>query len=271
MEEIKGLLNGRRRESITNRKERERLDDLEKREKKLMAGRYFNRKDIPSLVIAPTMDMEFAHFDGYDGKRIYQEDKATNKVFYKKYWQPVYLDDDTVLMFKNWNRQVSDVEAAAVSNPLRLFPLFSYDPRRYRLPNENAPGDKWCAAWDKPFARIVGCDDSDAKVKKIWLGFCMNPSLGFRPFDEYCEHFPRFYKKCADNDIPILAHCTPGGFVAYDVDCYQDELSMRIDVHVVSGRGYILPLDGFKYGGSNIRIPHNNCRRSQRDHLWCCQ
>jgi predicted TIM-barrel fold metal-dependent hydrolase len=57
----------------------------------------------------------------------------------------------------------------------------------------------------------------------------MNPFLGFRPFDEYCEHLPRFYKKCADNDIPILAHCAPWGFVAYDVDCYREELSKRID------------------------------------------
>jgi hypothetical protein len=221
-EEIRELLNGRRRESITNRKERERLDELEKKEKALMKGRDFNRKDIPSLIIAPMMDMEFAHFGGYNGELIYQHDKATNKAFYKKYGQPVYLDDDTVLMFKNWSRQISDVEAAVVSNPLRLFPLFSYDPRRYRLPDEKSPGDKGCAAWDKPFARIVGCDDSDANVKKVWLGFSMNPFLGFRPFDEYCEHLPRFYKKCADNNIPILAHCAPEGFVAYDVDEYHD-------------------------------------------------
>jgi hypothetical protein len=228
-EEIRELLNGRRRESITNRKERERLDELEKKEKALMKGHDFNRKDIPSLIIAPTMDMEFAHFGGYNGELIYQQDKVTNKVFYKKYGQPVYLDDDTVLMFKNWNRQISDVEAAVASNPLRLFPLFSYDPRRYRLPDEKSPGDKGCAAWDKPFARIVGCDDSDTRVKKVWLGFSMNPFLGFRPFDEYCEHLPRFYKKCVDNDIPILAHCAPEGFVAYDVDEYHDESGKRMD------------------------------------------
>jgi len=223
-EEIRELLNGRHRESITNKKERERLRDLEKRGRKLMTGRDFNRRDIPSLIIAPTMDMELAHFDGYDGELIYREDRETGKVL--MLGQPV--DDDTALMFKNWNRQISDVEAAVASNPMRLFPLFSYDPRRYRLPNEESPGDNGCAAWDKPFARIVGCGDSDANVKKIWLGFCMNPSLGFRPFDEYCEHLPRFYKKCVDNDIPILAHCAPGGITSYDAKYYSDDLDDRL-------------------------------------------
>jgi len=229
-DEIKKLMNDRKREDIRNEKERERLEDLEKEEKtvkKTMTD--VDRKSIPSLIIAPTMDMEFAHIGGYDGETIYQQDMETGKIFYKKYGQPVYLDDDTVLMFKDWRRQISDVEAAVASNPLRLFPLFSYDPRRYRLPNEKTPGDKGCAAWDKPFAHIVGCEDSISGINKVWLGFCMNPFLGFRPFDEYCEHLPRFYKKCVDGDIPILANCVPGGFIAHDVDCYQDELDERID------------------------------------------
>jgi len=55
------------------------------------------------------------------------------------------------------------------------------------------------------------------------------PPLGFRPFDEFCEHLPRFYKECEDKEIPILAHCVPGGITAYEADYYPDKTDERID------------------------------------------
>jgi hypothetical protein len=230
-EDIKKLLNGRKREDLKNKNELRQLDELEKEEKdrrKMMTDVY--RKDIPSLIIATTMDMEFAHIGGYDGKSIYLEDKETGEVFYEddiKFTKP--LDEDDGLMFQAWMQQVSDVEAAAIANPFRLYPLFSYDPRRYRLPNEEKPGGKGCAHWKEPFSRIVGHDDCDGDIKKIWLGFSMNPLLGFRPFDEYCEHLPRFYSECEKNDIPILAHCSTDGVITRDVEHYIDKTGKRID------------------------------------------
>jgi len=229
-DDIKKLLNGRKRERIKDKDERRQLEDLERKEKKLRAAKTdVYRKDIPSLLIVPTMDMELAHIGGYDGEFIYQQDENTGKVFYKKYGQSrVYLDDDDALMFQTWARQISDVEAAAIANPLRLFPLFSYDPRRYRLSGKDN-GQKGWGTWKEPFARIVGHGDHDDNVKKIWLGFCMNPNLGFRPFDEFCEHLPRFYKECEKNNIPILAHCAPGGITTHDAVYYSDDLNERID------------------------------------------
>jgi len=228
--DIKKLLNGRKRESIKDKKELRQLNDLEKKERKLRSAKTdVYRKDIPSLIIVPTMDMELAHIDGYDGEFIYQQDEETGKVFYKKYGQGrVYLNDDDALMFQNWKRQISDMEAAAVANPLRLFPLFSYDPRRYRLASEDT-AKNGLGTWKEPFARIVGHGDTADGVKKIWLGFCMNPNLGFRPFDEFCEHLPRFYRECEKNDIPILAHCTPGGITTYEAAYYSDDLDDRVD------------------------------------------
>jgi hypothetical protein len=91
------------------------------------------------------------------------------------------------------------------------------------------PGDNGCEAWNKPFARILGHGDSADKVEKIWLGFCMNPALGFRPFDEFCNHLPRFYSECEKNNIPILAQCAPGGITTHDAKYYPDKLDRRID------------------------------------------
>jgi hypothetical protein len=160
-----------------------------------------DKNGVPSLIIATTTDMEFAHISGYEGRTIPYDDCSA---------------------FEAWSKQIKDTETAAALNPLRLFPLLSYDPRRYRLPDEKLPKDNGCETWDKLFARIVGCRDSADEINKIWFGFCLNPFLGFRPFDEFCEHLPRFYKKCADNHIPILARCVPGGIITHDAKVYKD-------------------------------------------------
>jgi hypothetical protein len=232
-EDINKLLNGRKRTDLRDKGELCQLDDLEKNEKKLreaMTDVY--REDIPSLIIAPTMDMEFAHIGGYNGKFIYQHDREAGQIFYSGcgcFSGSFSENSDDALMFQNWARQISDMEAAVASNPLRLLPLFSYDPRRYRLPNEELPGDNGCEAWNKPFVHILGHSDSASDVDKVWLVFCMNPALGFRPFDELCEHLPRFYSECEKNNIPILAHCAPGGITTHDAKYYSEDLGERVE------------------------------------------
>jgi hypothetical protein len=162
---------------------------------------YLDRDNVPSLVVATTSDMEFAHFDGYEGKTIPCKETAP---------------------FSAWSKQIEDMEMATALNPLRIFPLFSYDPRRYRLPDAKSPGDKRaCENWDKPFSYIVGCGGS-GDCTKIWLGFYMNPALGFRPFDEYCEHLPEFYKECEKNKVPILVRCVAAGIIPGDVERYNN-------------------------------------------------
>jgi len=169
------------------------------------------KEDLPSLIITPTMDMEFAHSSGY-----YHEATGVKQPY------PLKVN-------QHWNGkggQVEEIEAAVVAHPLRLFPLFSYDPRRYR--RDEAGGymssgydiSAISEQWDYPFAHIVG--HGSPTPARVWLGFCMNPQLGFRPFDENCKHLPAFYEKCADEDIPILAHCSPDGFIAYDADSYNN-------------------------------------------------
>jgi hypothetical protein len=161
---------------------------------------YIIGEGIPSLIVATTSDMEFAHFDGYEGKTIPYKDTAP---------------------FSAWAKQIEDMEMASALNPLRVFPLFSCDPRRYRLPDTKSPGGKRaCKNWDKPFSHMVGCGGSGDEAR-IWLGFYMNPALGFRPFDEYCEHLPEFYKECEKNKVPILARCVAGGVIPGDAERYN--------------------------------------------------
>jgi len=194
--------------------------------------------EVPSLIINSTSDMEFAHLDGYEGKIIQcDESKA----------------------FSGWAKQIEDTEMAVSLNPLRLFPLFSYDPRRYRLPDAKYPGCSFCEKWDRPFERVVGCGDNG-----IWLGFCMNPSLGFRPFDELCENLEAFYKKSAENNVPILANCASNGIAACNVKNYNDfdqtKCNARSKSNIYSGEKMIFDdpdLDHFyrNYGHPKNWVP----------------
>jgi hypothetical protein len=164
-----------------------------------------SRKYVPGLIMVSTMDMEFAHLKGYGGEAL-----------------PF---DDVSVAYEAWATQIRNTEIAAASSPLRLFPLFSYDPRRYRL-SSGAPqgeGGEDCEPWDAPFARIAGSSKKDGGCSKIWLGFCMNPALGFRPSDELCERLPMFYEKCEKEDIPILANCAAGGIATHDAEHYKDK------------------------------------------------
>jgi predicted TIM-barrel fold metal-dependent hydrolase len=174
----------------------------------------YDRRDIPTLIIAKTMDMEFAHIDGYEGNPIYQSGEKPNQVFFKNYGRrPVSLNPDEARTLQIWEQQIYDTEKAVASNPLRLFPMFCYDPRRY---SKDSAGNSDCRPWDEPFSRIATDKNSG-----VWLGFYMHPSLGFRPFDEKCKHLDEFYKKCVGNNIPILANCAPDGIITHDAESYQ--------------------------------------------------
>jgi len=165
------------------------------------------RKDVPSLIIVATMDTEFAHLGGYERERIKLEGNAGSHL-------------------ERWKQLIKDTETTVKDNPLRLFPLLSYDPRRYRYIDKQfrEPMINGCGRWNDPFAYIVGHNHTVSGINdasRIWFGFEMNPLLGFRPFDELCEHLPEFYKECEGKEIPILAHCAPEGFITPDAAQYE--------------------------------------------------
>jgi hypothetical protein len=167
-----------------------------------------NNNPITKLVIARTMDMEFAHYYG-----------VMKPTFPLKVNQSWWGEGEEI-------GQVKETETLAVTNPLRLFPLFSYDPRRFW---RCGPPPAWRQnmfsstdrdMWEYPFSHIVG--SGVETQNSIWLGFCMNPFFGFRPFDELYDYLPQFYEECNAKNIPILAHCSPDGFIAHNARYYYD-------------------------------------------------
>ncbi|UTG92488.1 amidohydrolase family protein [Geobacter sulfurreducens] len=117
---------------------------------------------------------------------------------------PVLLPDAETVLYENWIKQLQYTELAVVKYPLKLLPMYHFDPRRWHL-EKNAT-----EVLDK-----VG-------DRGIYLGFKMYTAQGYRPWDPRLPILKDFYAKCCLRGIPIVNHCTPKGAAAYERDEYFD-------------------------------------------------
>ncbi len=215
----------------------------------------------PMVVL--TMDMEYAHINGYKGEKIYckiNSDKNNNITAYyyrerddngriKKYnrfddlkndvWnsitrhhcplnlglgRDIVKDEETGEalfklscpsdeVFSDWDIQIKETKKAVVKHPWKLLPMYHYDPRRWRKnPLE-------------PFKNIA-----TAKEKGLFIGFKMYTALGYRPLDPELKKLDVFYKKCEEEQIPIINHCTPGGSYTHEREFYASYAIEKGDI-----------------------------------------
>jgi len=133
----------------------------------------------------------------------YQE-YHTNK-FKRKHIQarPCLTDKKETDRYEQWKKQVAYTEQVVLANPLKMLPLFHYDPRRWQL-NGN----------QEVFTKV---DLKDG----IYLGFKMYTAQGYRPWDvRRLPIMADFYAECCKRKTPIMNHCTPKGAPTFDKEKY---------------------------------------------------
>lgn len=203
------------------------------------------------ISIVLTMDMDFCHLDGYDGLHIYQEDAEGNRYYRSRRdgvhpyedgpkhvldsnedlpldveedeRQPEegptetsrqldrYLQDLRSNCYETWNQQRRRTEQAAASNPLRLLPLYHFEPRRYI--SHGGP--------DVAFANMV-------ERGGLYVGMKMYTSQGYMPKEttergkKTGEILQRFFARSASEGLPIQTHCTPEGWYTHHRRLYID-------------------------------------------------
>ena len=181
----------------------------------------------PMIVL--TMDMEYAHLSGFEGKTIYHTDERGNKFFYQRKdafhreedGRRKNLEVEEKNRFQEWNQQIRETKEAVRNHPWDLLPLYHYEPRRWNYPQHyEVSGNLTKGSWDYPFTEVA----SGAAPGRggVFLGFKMYPRLGYMPLDDRCKYLPRFYDKCVSEDIPIMTHCSPGGMTTHDEKFYVD-------------------------------------------------
>jgi hypothetical protein len=230
--------------------------------------------------VVMTMDMEYAHIDGYYGIKVYNPiyDVKDSSKKPKYYWAPihgrwfkddrsgkkVYLENrknpqkflgpdqsETLDGFKKknddletfgipgiyfnqkhqqqaisvkaapyltteketqryeqWKHQLFRTELVVLQQPLKLLPLFHYDPRRWQ--SYGLGGNA------RPFKYVQFGED-----EAIYLGFKMYTAQGHRPADfQRLPILQDFYRRCVVEKIPIINHCTPQGAPTFDKKQY---------------------------------------------------
>lgn len=186
------------------------------------------------------MDMEYAHIAGYDGQPIYHEENG--EVFYyhrksgieaEELGEKVNLSHEIekkkkALKLKKWYRQYEEHKRAAINHPMRLIPLYHYEPRRWRnnsLADTDTNGHNY-GGWEFPFDQIA-----TEKNAGIFAGYKMYTALGYRPLDDKLPNMVKFYEKCRAEKIPILNHCSTGGLLTHEQPFYKAYIEQGIVYH----------------------------------------
>lgn len=116
---------------------------------------------------------------------------------------PVLTTKDETKQYERWEKQLKYTELAVLKYPLKLLPMFHYDPRRWQA---DINGNEF------PMAQVTGAG--------LYLGFKMYTAQGYRPLDSRLPIMKDFYYKCSLAKIPILNHCTPGGAATCEKEEY---------------------------------------------------
>jgi predicted TIM-barrel fold metal-dependent hydrolase len=133
----------------------------------------------------------------------------------------VYLKGEHFYSYIPWIRQYKDTIKASNQNPLKLIPMYHYEPRRWRNNKGTLVDNNFrYGSWDQPFKDIVTINKGGH-----FIGFKLYPPLGYQPLDPKLIHLWQgdcFYKKCEEEKIPILSHCSPGGMTTHDMSFYRE-------------------------------------------------
>ncbi|GEM_PF-416686 len=191
-------------------------------------------------MVALCVDFEYAHIKGYEGKTVYYYldkdggrknyygDDPSREVFFvdfrgnkrtlgDKAKQSVELGKSPFRGFEPWQKQLEQTIQVVRENPWKLIPFFHYEPRRWLMDDTEWKGKKGILWFKEPFQEVA----TRSKVG-LFVGFKMYTSLGYKPLDPKLPGMSSFYQKCQAQQIPIMAHCTPGGSYTHERELYLD-------------------------------------------------
>ena len=207
------------------------------------------------------MDMEYGHFDGYFGNKIYKLDSRkkpcwsflgiikssaekeikymiynSRKPFGEKGRKQVDMPENETKLFENFQMQMERTKYAAIKQPFRFMPLYHFEPRRWNKSVNNQLINAKGVAGDvrpadnkniSPYAEQEGLKDPFTEIVGnggMFVGIKMYTALGYMPDDPNLPVLQKLYQTCVDKDLPIMCHCTKAGMYTLDKPLYAELL-----------------------------------------------
>lgn len=196
------------------------------------------------LVVNMPMDMDFGHWGGYEGKKIYEKDE-------NGYWENG-VEGRKPLRKRKYEKvidypvQLNGIQKPFITENGNFVSFFHYDPRRWSFKKYNQA--QFVGQWDDPFSFMLQVKNDEEiksalmkyKMDKNYLnihkfagiGFKMYTALGYRPDDLLLPDLSKFYQKCSQPDlaIPIICHCSRGGLLTHEWSHYYKKQSPAIEL-----------------------------------------
>jgi predicted TIM-barrel fold metal-dependent hydrolase len=165
------------------------------------------------VMICLPMNMDYAHYRGYEGRPIYENIGGEMKCWNEKDGEYKSISKSNIDKWEKYTQQLTRTANSFYSGKGALIPFYHYDPRA-NLDN-----------WHIPFGKnlIQTADDVSFPKNLPAIGIKMYTALGYQPMDAKLN-FPwkEYYGKCQDNQIPIICHGSGKGMPTHDRLVYYD-------------------------------------------------
>jgi predicted TIM-barrel fold metal-dependent hydrolase len=185
-------------QAIINDREMNYLGDVEKRRR---------------LLVNMPMNMDFAHFRGYEGRPIYENVDGEIKTWNEKSGKYNNVNPVDFYKFENYDVQLYLANKAFLDANGLLVSFYHYDPR--------ANLENWRSPFDNNMIQTASLSNFPRKLPTI--GIKMYTALGYKPLDAKLN-FPwhEYYGLCEQNQIPIICHGSRGGMTTHDICRYYE-------------------------------------------------
>jgi outer membrane protein OmpA-like peptidoglycan-associated protein/predicted TIM-barrel fold metal-dependent hydrolase len=174
------------------------------------------------IIVNMPMDLDFAHYEGFNKKKIYEMDK-------NGFWEILangsksQINDKKYQAWEKYEKQLEAIQNIWLKGKGQVLSFFHYDPRRWS--HENIDIYKFTGKWDDPFC-LINNHPKNKQPSLVFsknnidfpvIGYKMYSSLGYKPDDfKRLPKLHHFYAECSNPayDIPITCHGSRGGMRA---------------------------------------------------------
>jgi hypothetical protein len=170
------------------------------------------------VMICLPMNMDYAHYRGYEGRPIYENVGGEMKWWNEKKQNFISVSPSDEKKWERFTVQLQRTAKAFYSGKGAIIPFYHYDPRAH-LKN-----------WHIPFERniVQTANPSSFPQNMPAIGIKMYTALGYKPMDSQLDFsWNEYFNLCQDKRIPIICHGSDGGMPTYDRLFYFDHAFPR--------------------------------------------